>query len=78
MIPGGPELRRQRRDDQPLLVLYVLDNSRYADVLPRPMVGYAVSFPYSAHDVAAEYAVNEVWQKLQLQDIDEEPDTDDE
>ena len=76
--PGGPQLRRQRRDDQPLLVLYLLDNSRYSGVVGQPMVGFAVSFPYSAHNVTAEYAVNEVWQKLQLTDLDlDDPEDDD-
>lgn len=77
-LPGGPELRRQRRDDQPLLVLYVLDNTKYSTVVTQPMVGYAVSFPFSSHNAAAEYAVNEVWQRLQLKDIDEEVEVDDE
>ena len=69
-VPAGPELRLQRRDDQPLLILYVLENSKYAAVVEQPMIGFAISFPFSENNVEAEYAVNEVWQKLQLADID--------
>ncbi|MCF7552180.1 Z1 domain-containing protein [Pseudonocardia sp. WMMC193] len=77
-VPAGTQLRRQRRNDQPLLILYLLDNSKYRDAVPQPMVGFAISFPHSVHNVTAEYAVNEVWQKLQLPDLDDEdPDDDD-
>ncbi len=75
-LPAGPFLRRQRRDDQALLIVYVLDNSKYADAVTQPMVGFAISFPVSSHNVVAEYAVNEVWQKLQLQDVEDDLDDD--
>jgi hypothetical protein len=76
-LPGGPQLRRQRRDDQPLLILYLLDNTKYQAVIEQPMVGFAISFPFSDHEVTAEYAVNEVWQKLQLDDLDQDVEDDD-
>lgn len=76
-VPAGTQLRRQRRDDQPLLILYLLDNSKYLAEVAEPMVGFAISFPHSAKNVTAEYAVNEVWQKLQLPDLDDEDVPDD-
>jgi hypothetical protein len=77
-IGSGPQLRRVRREDQPLLILYLLDNSRYPDAVAQPMVGFAVSFPFSDGNVEAEYAVNDVWQQLQLADLlDTDPDGDD-
>lgn len=76
-VPGGTQLRRQRRDDQPLMILYLLDNKPYSEVVKQPMVGFAISFPHSAHNVTAEYAVNEVWQQLQLPDLDDEDPEDD-
>jgi hypothetical protein len=59
--PSGPELRRQRRPDQALLVLYPL--ARPLADLGNDVVGWAVSFPFSDQEVelGAEYVVNEIW-----------------
>ena len=79
-VPTGKPLRRQRRPDQPLLLIYPifpLDNplpKLPSDV--KPLVGFAISFPFSRHKTEIEYAVNEIWQQqfLDEPDFDEEPD----
>jgi hypothetical protein len=80
--PAGPYVRLQRRGDQALLILYVLDHKPdaedYTALIPSPMVGFAASFPHSARRVTAEYAVNDVWQQLQLADLEDDPEDDDE
>ena len=72
-VPTGPPLRRQRRTDQPLLLVYPLKNP-LADDQPEapPVVGFAISFPFSGHAIETEYVVNEIWQQLAF----DEPDTD--
>ena len=74
-IPTGRPLRLQRRSDQALLMLYPLVNPIGAD-LP-PLVGYAISFPFSKHPTETEYVVNEIWQRQAFDedaDSDEDPD----
>jgi Z1 domain len=66
-IPSGPALRQQRRPGQALLLIYVLNNQDTEHVAS-PMVGFAVSFPRSAHSVETEYAVNDIWTKLRFDD----------
>ena len=75
--PSGPALRRVRKPGQALILIYVLDNEKHKHLVERPMVGFFISFPYSEHDVAAEYAVNPVWQRLQAQGVADEDDEDD-
>lgn len=84
-VPSGPNLRRQRRPDQGLLLLYVLDNIRAGNadradrvtLVPEPMVGFVLSFPFApGEDTGQEYAVNVPWQQLRLAGLDEEPDED--
>lgn len=72
-VPTGPPLRRQRRTSQPLLLVYPLKNP-LADEQPEapPVVGFAISFPFSGHATETEYVVNEIWQQLAF----DEPDTD--
>jgi hypothetical protein len=59
-LPSSSQIRMQRRPDQPLLLLYLIqtpDNSG-ADV---PLIGFAASFPLSRVDNAKEYVVNVPW-----------------
>jgi hypothetical protein len=70
--PSGPAIRRVRDPRQGLLMLYVLDNTKYETLVVEPLVGFALSFPFSRHDVAAEYAVNPVWQRLQEEGLADE------
>ena len=60
-VPSGPYLRRQRRTDQALLIIYPLARPR--PDLAYDVVGFAVSFPYSEQtiELPGEYVVNEVW-----------------
>ncbi len=74
--PSGPALRRVRTPDQALMLIYVLDNAKHVELVPRPMVGFFISFPHSEHDIAAEYLVNPVWQKLQLQGVADDDEDD--
>jgi hypothetical protein len=74
-LPTGTPLRRQRRPDQALLMLYPLVNPLGADM--PPLIGYAISFPFSKHPTETEYIVNEVWLRQAFEesaDLDEEPD----
>ncbi|MBY3986968.1 Z1 domain-containing protein [Rhodococcus fascians] len=68
-VAGGPELRAARKDDQALLIIYILDNSKYLNAVPHPLVGFAVSFPVSERNVVAEYEVNDVWQRSVLAEL---------
>jgi hypothetical protein len=74
--PSGPSLRLVRPPDQAVLLIYVLDNAKHPELVPQPMVGFFLSFPYSEHDIAAEYLVNPVWQQLQLQGVVDDDDED--
>ena len=75
-MPTGTPLRRQRRPGQALLLLYPLKNplGPTGTDLP-PVVGFAISFPFSEHPTETEYVVNEIWQQQALDDPDDE-DTD--
>ena len=56
-------------------MLYPLVNPIGADLAP--LVGYAISFPFSKHPTETEYVVNEIWQR-QAFDEDAYSDEDDE
>jgi hypothetical protein len=76
-VPTGKPLRKQRRPDQALLLIYPLENplsNQSADV--KPGIGFAISFPFSRHNTEIEYAVNEIWQQqfFDEPDFDEDPD----
>ncbi|MFC4914095.1 Z1 domain-containing protein [Actinomadura gamaensis] len=72
-IPTGLPLRRVRRRDQALLLLYPLVPPEHLDQ-GTPLVGFAISFPESPGKVQTEYVVNEVWRREQI-DLDEENDS---
>jgi hypothetical protein len=63
--PSGPAVRAQRGVDQPLLLIYPLDNTDNVKEVEMPMVGFCVSFPFSDVAIDAEYAVNSIWRRLQ-------------
>jgi hypothetical protein len=72
VVPQGPPLRRQRRTDQALLLIYPLKNP-----LPdatTPVVGFAMSFPFSKNSTETEYVVNEIWQQQAFDDPDADED----
>ena len=71
-VPTGTPLRRVRRPGQALLLLYPLQYPPAAgaqDKMP-PLVGFAISFPFSEHSTQTEYVVNEIWQQLALEGLD--------
>ncbi len=67
--PSGPRIRATRRSSQGLMLIYVLTNAGHEEHVGEPMVGFFLSFPHSEHDIAAEYAVNPVWQQLQAEGL---------
>jgi hypothetical protein len=69
--PRGATLRRQRPPTSALLLIYLLDNvgKEGAIYVNEPMVGFAVSFPFSAMNVTAKYQVNEIWRLLAFDDL---------
>jgi Z1 domain len=80
-FPDGPVLRRARRASQAHLLIYPLANPKLgANSNALPVVGFAISFPYSSHaqDTTVEYVVNEVWWREDLGaselEIDEDSD----
>jgi hypothetical protein len=76
-LPTGAPLRRVRRPDQALLLLYPLKNPLPDESDARvPVVGFAISFPFSEKSTETEYLVNEIWQQLAFDepDIDEDAD----
>lgn len=76
-VPTGTPLRRQRRPDQALLLIYPLENPlQKKSPGDPPVVGFAISFPYSKHKTETEYAVNEIWQMQAFGDPDPDEDPD--
>lgn len=77
-VPTGMPLRHERRPDQALLLLYPL---QYPPAAGRgempPLVGFAISFPFSGHSAQTEYVVNEIWQQQALAGLgDDDEDAD--
>jgi hypothetical protein len=71
--PAGPHIRRQRRTDQGLLLIYpILLPSGSEGESATPLVGFQVSFPHSAHQQKTEYVANTVWLEEDIYIIDEE------
>jgi hypothetical protein len=72
-VPTGTPLRRERRPDQALLLIYPLKNPLAASgQVILPLVAFAISFPFSKHSAKTEYVVNEIWQKQTLDGIDDD------
>lgn len=74
--PRGSTLRAQRGPDRGLLLLYPLDyidepDNRIASDL---LVGFGVSFPFSATKLTAKYKVNETWFKQMLNEMPDDGD----
>jgi hypothetical protein len=72
-VPTGTPLRRERRPDQALLLIYPLKNPLAADerAMP-PLIGFAISFPFSDHSAKTEYVVNEIWRQQALEGMDDD------
>jgi hypothetical protein len=69
-VPTGTPLRRERKSDQGLLLLYPLTNPMEESVGDAPaLVGFAISFPFSTHQAKTEYVVNEIWQQQEVDDL---------
>ncbi|MBB5998108.1 Z1 domain-containing protein [Streptomonospora salina] len=62
--PSGPLLRMERRPDQALLLIYLVERKSAADgSQDHPLVGFKVSFPCSEHQSDTEYVVNSIWKQ---------------
>ncbi|MCS0601027.1 Z1 domain-containing protein [Streptomyces sp. LP11] len=73
--PAGPHIRRQRRTDQGLLLVYPLtvpDASEAGQTTP--VVGFQVSFPHSEYQAKTEYEANAIWLQEDIYTKDEEDD----
>ena len=77
--PRGRPLRHQRRPDQPLLLLYPLSPTEVGKSSGNPepvapLVGFAISFPFSRHQLKTEYVVNDIWfkQDMEFDDFEDE------
>ncbi|MDQ7903515.1 Z1 domain-containing protein [Phytohabitans sp. ZYX-F-186] len=68
-VPTGQPLRHVRTADQPLLLIYPLQHPERAD--GTPVVGFAISFPFSEHPTETEYVVNEIWAQQEIDDFDD-------
>ena len=76
-IPSGTPLRRQRPPDRALLLLYPLRNPLSEPGNSAvPVVGFAISFPFSEHSTETEYIVNEIWQQQAFDELDTGEDAD--
>ena len=73
-VATGAPLRLLRPADRPLLLIYPIQHPDWtAEKQPPPLVGFAISFPFSEHPTETEYVVNEIWRQQGL-DIDDEAD----
>ncbi|MFI5812615.1 Z1 domain-containing protein [Streptomyces sp. NPDC051643] len=71
--PAGPHIRRQRRTDQGLLLIYPIELPQAADgESTTPLVGFQVSFPHSDYQSKTEYIANTVWLQEDIYTIAEE------
>ncbi|MFH0243161.1 Z1 domain-containing protein [Streptomyces sp. HK10] len=71
--PSGPYLRRQRRPDQALMLIYPIEIQASEDSSPElPLVGFQVSFPYSRNESKTEYVANSIYLQEDIQPFDEE------
>ncbi|MEW1660511.1 Z1 domain-containing protein [Streptomyces sp. NPDC093707] len=75
--PSGEHLRHQRRPDQALLLIYLVDLAeREISAQHPPLVGFQVNFPRSEHQAETEYVVNSIWKQEGLDDdVDDEEDS---
>ncbi|MEW2634735.1 Z1 domain-containing protein [Streptomyces sp. NPDC048389] len=74
-VPTGRPLRDQRRTDQPLLLVYpIAPPASSALGASTPLVGFAVSFPFSQYQSKTEYVVNDIWwkQDMEMDDVEDE------
>lgn len=71
-VASGTVIRDLRPPTQGLLLLYPLDPADYSDRVPEPMVGWAISFPRSEASVETEYLVNEIWNQLAFDEMEDD------
>lgn len=67
----GPALRRQRSPQKGLLLLYPITPDPGVEM---PLVGFALSFPFSVRAQPATYKVNEIWTLLAFDQLDDDDD----
>lgn len=66
-VPGGPSIRRARPRERGLILIYLLDPvEAELDQDSDPIVGIAVSFPYSENAEEIEYVINNTYWEQEL------------
>ncbi|MGW5875316.1 Z1 domain-containing protein [Nocardiopsis terrae] len=71
--PSGEYLRRQRRPDQALLLVYPIElPTSQTPEQRKPLVGFQVSFPHSRYQSDTEYVVNNTWLREDIYNADVE------
>lgn len=71
-VPSGVVVRGMRPAERGLMLIYLLDPQGYEQWVDRPMVGWAISFPGSESSVETEYLVNEIWNQLAFDDMEDD------
>ncbi|MET8310924.1 Z1 domain-containing protein [Micromonospora sp. NPDC005173] len=72
-VPTGQSLRRFRPAHEPLLMVYPIEHPQQTPDRDRlPVVGFAISFPFSEHPTETEYVVNEIWKQQEIDYYDDE------
>ncbi|PWU59460.1 endonuclease [Micromonospora globispora] len=70
-IPTGQPLRRFRPVQEPLLLIYPIEHPEAGQGPSLPLVGFAISFPFSEHPTETEYVVNDIWRQLEIDYFDD-------
>ncbi|MFI5485647.1 Z1 domain-containing protein [Micromonospora echinaurantiaca] len=72
-VPTGQSLRKFRPAQEPLLIIYPIEHPQQSANHDRlPVVGFAISFPFSKHPTETEYVVNEIWKQQEIDYYDDE------
>jgi hypothetical protein len=70
--PAGEHLRWERRSEQALLLIYLIEQESREGVPEPPLVGFKISFPRSKRQSDTEYVVNSIWQQEGLDNFNDE------
>ncbi|SCG67790.1 Z1 domain-containing protein [Micromonospora coxensis] len=72
-VPTGQSLRKFRPAQEPLLIIYPIEHPQQTANHDRlPVVGFAISFPFSEHPTETEYVVNDIWRQQEIDYYDDE------
>lgn len=60
-------IRAVRDPKKGLILIYLIDNSKYESIIKKPMVGLVLSFPNSDKIVKCQYQANEIYRSMNLE-----------